>query len=673
MSWRPVVDHTRKTKTEYMYVEEKKEDRRYRVFAWHGQYLGQSQDASQLSEFEAGTDNPSHVTGLRVTAVSPSQIDISWNKLTETGSSPLKEYEIYGVKLDTSVSPPTFTTYLGSDEEETDTQLRATSKTESYSHTKRSAGATWKYRVIPVSTNTDNPRPTAVGEALEDQATTPQATVPEAPEGLVAEDAKSSNLPGASNRGVLLMWNAPGQPDGATITSYRIQRNIDDGAWETLVGKTTTLHTDYTDTKEWKVGEMRMYRVAAFSGNVMGAWATVAYPAMMHNPSMPTAVMAEKDSAMPASQIKVSWSKPARGVADGYIIERRYGDMMMDITGYSGTDGANRYHAFMNYKEWWETLNCDGMLQAANIAPADATDEQKGMYCKQFLATAPSMVPDTEANADKKISDETAMKVKDLFMKRYVTDDMGKTMTMFTGMMYTDMGLMENTEYTYRVRAIHGMKAGMWSDTAMAMTDRANTAPMAVGTIADQTVTAGAMSDPMDVSGYFSDADMGDTLTYTAMSNMTSYATADIPAGSSMLTITGVAAGSATVTVTATDAAGAYAMQTIMVTIEAADMTPTSPSNVMATPDDTDPGDLMITVTWTDGENVEAYGVVLFNSDFSEWPYIARGMNGSHTFSNVDAGSYVAVVVALDADGTLLTDANGDYLFGPANAVTIGQ
>ena len=38
-----------------------------------------------------------------------------------------------------------------------------------------------------------------------------------------------------------------------------------------------------------------------------------------------------------------------------------------------------------------------------------------------------------------------------------------------------------------------------------------------------------------------------------------------------MATITGVAAGMATITVTATDAAGAYGMQTIMVTVEAAD------------------------------------------------------------------------------------------------------
>ena len=69
---------------------------------------------------------------------------------------------------------------------------------------------------------------------------------------------------------------------------------------------------------------------------------------------------------------------------------------------------------------------------------------------------------------------------------------------------------------------------------------------MPVGTIDPVTVTAGEMSDAMDVSGYFSDADMGDTLKYTATSDMEMYATADIPAGSSMLTITGVAAGMAT-------------------------------------------------------------------------------------------------------------------------------
>ena len=77
-------------------------------------------------------------------------------------------------------------------------------------------------------------------------------------------------------------------------------------------------------------------------------------------------------------------------------------------------------------------------------------------------------------------------------------------------------------------------------------------------------------------------------------------------------TITGVAEGMATITVTATDMADATATQDIMVTVEAADTTPMAPTSVMATADDSDPGDLMITVT--DGRWRMAGGVcvVLF-------------------------------------------------------------
>ena len=85
------------------------------------------------------------------------------------------------------------------------------------------------------------------------------------------------------------------------------------------------------------------------------------------------------------------------------------------------------------------------------------------------------------------------------------------------------------------------------------------------------------MSDAMDVSGYFSDADM-DTLTYTASSDMMSYATASV--SGSMVTITGVAAGTATITVTATDMDDATATQEIMVTVEAASMELIAPTGV---------------------------------------------------------------------------------------------
>ena len=139
----------------------------------------------------------------------------------------------------------------------------------------------------------------------------------------------------------------------------------------------------------------------------------------------------------------------------------------------------------------------------------------------------------------------------------------------------------------YRVAAIASGGQGAWSNTAynpaMHTVDTShNAAPMAVGTISDVTVMVGASkTSTMAVSSYFSDADAGDTLEYIAMSSDDAIATAEVNSDG-MIVVTGVAAGMATITVTATDMAGAYAMQTIMVTVEAADMTPTSPSNVMA-------------------------------------------------------------------------------------------
>ena len=74
-------------------------------------------------------------------------------------------------------------------------------------------------------------------------------------------------------------------------------------------------------------------------------------------------------------------------------------------------------------------------------------------------------------------------------------------------------------------------------------------------------------SEMLDVSRYFMDAD-GDTLTYSATSS-TNNATATIPAGSSMLTITAVTAGPATITVTASDGEASVPLE-INVTVDPA-------------------------------------------------------------------------------------------------------
>ena len=205
----------------------------------------------------------------------------------------------------------------------------------------------------------------------------------------------------------------------------------------------------------------------------------------------------------------------------------------------------------------------------------------------------------------------------------------------------------------YRVAAQSGSGTGAWTPVVTYPHDQAmhNAAPTPVGTIAAVTVTVGQTTAAMDVSGYFSDADTGDTLTYTASSDMEMYATVSV--SGSMLTITGVAAGMATITVTATDMDDAYAMQTIMVTVEAADMTLGVPSGLMTSDATDDPGTLLVKVDWTPGNNAVGHLVMLFTDDWQGAPLVEGMPTGSsHTFT-VDAGSYIAVVVAYDADANI--------------------
>ena len=100
--------------------------------------------------------------------------------------------------------------------------------------------------------------------------------------------------------------------------------------------------------------------------------------------------------------------------------------------------------------------------------------------------------------------------------------------------------------------------------------------------------------------------------------------------------------------------------------VNAAPMTLTAPSNVMAIVYDADPGEFDVEVTWTPGENAaEGHVVLLFTSDFTAVPNTdVPTQDGMHTFMSVPPGSYVAVVVAIES--------RANYLYG-YNAVSVGQ
>ena len=96
-----------------------------------------------------------------------------------------------------------------------------------------------------------------------------------------------------------------------------------------------------------------------------------------------------------------------------------------------------------------------------------------------------------------------------------------------------------------------------------------------------------------------------------------------------------------------------YVKQTIMVTVEAADMTLGVPGGVMTSNATVDPGTLLVKVDWTPGNNAVGHLVMLFTEDWQGAPLVEGMPTGSsHTFT-VDAGSYIAVVVAYDANANI--------------------
>ena len=188
------------------------------------------------------------------------------------------------------------------------------------------------------------PEPDDMGNALaKDGRTAAPASAPgqdpdvapAAPVDLTAEKASDTDLPGAEERGVLLLWNEP-KGDGE-ITSYVIERRIDGGTPLTIDAITWASDTDpdqrtsYTDPREPVAGEMLEYRVgsrgSAVTETQWADWITYSTHQTVHSPTAPQMVMA---AATSDTMITVTWEAPASNggsAITGYMVQRAY---MMD-------------------------------------------------------------------------------------------------------------------------------------------------------------------------------------------------------------------------------------------------------------------------------------------------------------------------------------------------------
>ena len=178
-----------------------------------------------------------------------------------------------------------------------------------------------------------------------------------------------------------------------------------------------------------------------------------------------------------------------------------------------------------------------------------------------------------------------------------------------------------------------------------------NRAPVAVGTIAPITLTAGASTQTVDVSIYFSDPD-GDRLGYTAASANTGVATVTV--SDATITITPVAEGATTVTVTTNDG-NLTATQTISILVNPAPnrapmaagtidpltlIAGASPTNVDVSTYFSDP----------DGDRL-TYTAVSANTRVAT----VTVSNAIVTISPVDAGGTMVMVIVQDTEGLTVT------------------
>ena len=187
--------------------------------------------------------------------------------------------------------------------------------------------------------------------------------------------------------------------------------------------------------------------------------------------------------------------------------------------------------------------------------------------------------------------------------------------------------------------------------------ERSNTAPEAVGSIPDQTITAGQTAT-VDVATYFSDPD-SDPLTYAATTS--NVAAAAVSMSGSTLTIAGVAAGNATVTVTASDPGGLSAQQNASVTVERSN---TAPEAVGSIPDQTVPAGQTVTIDASLYFSDPDGDALTYTATSSDIAVAVPSVSGSTlTIAGVASGSALVTVTATDP-GDLSATQNVDVNVG---------
>ncbi|MDE2806520.1 MAG: fibronectin type III domain-containing protein [Gemmatimonadota bacterium] len=233
---------------------------------------------------------------LNAEAAGTSQITLSWQVPSDDGGA-----RITGYRIEVSADGGRSWEHLVGN-----TRTTATV----YTHSGLAPASTRHYRVSAVNR-------IGVGNASRVAGSTTDATVPDAPTGLIANDVTPTQID--------LFWVAPAYNGGAPITGYRIEVSENAAAWADLVTNTESTVTAFSHTG-LQPGSTRHYRVSAINRAGTGA-ASASASAATDDPvqraaRLNTRVLPHVAAAMTSSTVSAI-ARRVDAVARGMGMERR--------------------------------------------------------------------------------------------------------------------------------------------------------------------------------------------------------------------------------------------------------------------------------------------------------------------------------------------------------------
>ena len=267
--------------------------RHYRVSAINTAGTG---PASNVRHATTEAARPGVPRSLSAEADGTSEIDLAWRAPTDDGGARVTGYFV-------EVSDDGGATWR-------DLVSNTRNTRTTYSHTGLEPATTRHYRVSAINR-------IGVGEASRVESATTDATVPDAPTGLVATSTTSTQID--------LVWIAPEYDGGAPVTAYRIEVSETGAAWADLVPNTGSASATYTHTGLLP-GSTRFYRVSAINRAGTGAASEVASAAtddpVERAGRLNTRVLPHVAAAMTSSTVSAIAGR-VDAVANGTGMERR--------------------------------------------------------------------------------------------------------------------------------------------------------------------------------------------------------------------------------------------------------------------------------------------------------------------------------------------------------------